>query len=82
MKIVEKQTRMLGQNTPVITFDLQLYIIAQEVKLRNWDKLSHIVLRLGVSISLSCIGRVWENAAYSVVLKIYSLRPKCLGLML
>ena len=47
IKIVEKQTRMLGQNTPVITFDLQLYIIAQEVRLRNWDELSHIVLRMG-----------------------------------
>lgn len=29
IKIVEKQTRMFGQATPVITFDLQLYIIAQ-----------------------------------------------------
>ena len=37
IKIVEKQTRLLGQNSSVITFDLQLYIIAQEVRLRNWD---------------------------------------------
>ena len=28
IKKVENQTRMLGQNTPVITFDLRLYIIA------------------------------------------------------
>ena len=47
IKIVEKQTRMLGQNTPVITFDLQLYIIAQEVRLKNWSELSHVVLRMG-----------------------------------
>ena len=35
IKIVDNQTRMLGQSTPVITFDLQLYIIAQEVRLWN-----------------------------------------------
>ena len=47
IKIVENQTRMLGQSTPVITFDLQLYLIAQEVRLRNWEELNHIVLRMG-----------------------------------
>ena len=47
IKIVEKQTRMLGQDIPVTTFDLQLYIIAQEVRLRNWNELSHVVLRMG-----------------------------------
>ena len=47
IKIVEKQIIMLGQDKPVITFALQLYIIAQEVRLRYWDALGHIVLRMG-----------------------------------
>ena len=47
IKIVEKQTRMLGKDIPVITFDLQLYIIAQEVRLRKWTELGYVILRMG-----------------------------------
>ena len=66
IKIVEKQTRLLGQNTPVITFDLQLYIIAQEVRLRNWDELSHVILRMGGFHILELYWKILENGTPSV----------------
>ena len=39
--------KAIGQLIPVTTLDLQLYIIAQEIRLRNWNELSHHVIRLG-----------------------------------
>ena len=41
--------QLINQQTPVTTFDLQLYAIAQEIRLRNWDELGHHVIRLGMS---------------------------------
>ena len=39
--------QLINQHIPVTTFDLQLYAIAQEIRLRNWDELGHNVIRLG-----------------------------------
>lgn len=47
LKMVEKQMSLIGQQTPVTTLDLQLYAIAQEIRLRNWNELGHHVIRLG-----------------------------------
>ena len=47
LKMIEQQMKTLGQDTPVVTLDLQLYIIAQEIRYKNWDELKHFVLRLG-----------------------------------
>ena len=32
---------------PVIMFDLQLNVIAQNLRFKNWDELGHFVLRFG-----------------------------------
>ena len=47
LKVTEGQMKQLGQNIPVITFDLQLYVIAQNLGFKNWDELGHFVIRLG-----------------------------------
>ena len=39
--------KQLGQDIPVITFDLQLYVIAQTLQFESWDELGHFVIRLG-----------------------------------
>ena len=39
--------QLINQQTPVTTFDLQLYAIAQEIRSRNWNELGHHVIRLG-----------------------------------
>ena len=36
-----------NQQTPVTTLDLQLYAIAQNIRLRNWDELGPHVIRHG-----------------------------------
>ena len=46
-KKIEAQMLSLGQESPVITLDLQLYIIAQQVRFHNWDELKHHMLRMG-----------------------------------
>ena len=47
LKIIEKQMRAMGQDYPVTTLDLQLYIVAQNIRFRNMDELGHHVIRLG-----------------------------------
>ena len=47
LKVTEGQMMQLDQDIPVITFDLQLYVIAQNLWLKNWDELGHFVIRLG-----------------------------------
>ena len=52
LKLIEKQMLALGQETHVITIDLQLYIIAQKVRQKNWNDVAYFVLRLGFHICL------------------------------
>ena len=47
LKVTEGQMKQLGQDIPVITFDLQLHVIAQNLRFENWDELGHFVIRLG-----------------------------------
>ena len=47
LKVTEGQMKQLGQNIPVITFDLQLHVMAQNLRLKNWDELRHFVIHLG-----------------------------------
>ena len=47
LKQFEKQMTFNYQQTPVTTLDLQLYAIAQHIRLRNWDELGHHVIRHG-----------------------------------
>ena len=47
LKLVEQQMWTIGQDIPVITLDLQLYSIAQAIRLRNWEEFGHHILRLG-----------------------------------
>ena len=47
LKNIERQMATPGQTTPVITLDLQLYIIAQEIRFSNWEELNHFVTRMG-----------------------------------
>ena len=47
LKVIEGQMKQLGQDIPLTTFDLQLYIIAQNLRFKNWDELRHFVIRLG-----------------------------------
>ena len=42
--MTEGQMKQLSQDIPVITFDLQLYVIAQILQFKNWDKLGHFVI--------------------------------------
>ena len=46
LKNIERQVATLGQTTPAITLDLQLYIIAQEIRFNNWEELNHFVIRM------------------------------------
>ena len=37
----------VGGFPPITTLDLQLYIIAQEIRFANWEELGHHIIRLG-----------------------------------
>ena len=37
----------IGGFPPITTLDLQLYIIAQEIRFANWEELGHHIIRLG-----------------------------------
>ena len=47
LKLIERQMGTVGEFPPITTLDLQLYIIAQEIRFANWDELGHHILRLG-----------------------------------
>ena len=72
LKLIEKQMLALGQETPVITMDLQLYIIAQEVCQRNWNDKAHLVLRLGgfhtCLLYLKILGKRYSECELSEIL--------------
>ena len=38
--------RIINQKVPVTTIGLQLYAIAQQIRIWNWDELGHHVIRL------------------------------------
>ena len=66
LKVSEGQMKQLGQDTPVITFDLQLYVIAQNLRFKNWDELGHFVIRLGgfhiLEMFWKILGKRYGNA--------------------
>lgn len=72
LKLIEKQMRTIGQETPVVTLDLQLYIIAQEIRLRNWDELGHHVLRLGgfhiMELFWKILGKRYASSGFEDIL--------------
>ena len=39
--------KQLGQDPSVIMSNLQLYVIAQNLRFKNWGELGHFVIRLG-----------------------------------
>ena len=39
--------KQLGHDIPMIMFDPQLCVIAQNLLFKNWDELGHSVIRLG-----------------------------------
>ena len=47
LKVTEGQMKQLGQVIPVITIDLQLYVIVQNLRFKNWDELRYFVISLG-----------------------------------
>ena len=47
LKLIERQMKAVGGFPPITTLDLQLYIIAQEIRFANWEGLGHHLIRLG-----------------------------------
>ena len=47
LKLIERQIEAVGGLPPITTLDLQLYIIAQEIRFANWEELGHHIIRLG-----------------------------------
>ena len=50
MKMIEGQMQTIRMEKPIITADLQLYIIAhaQEIRFALWEEFKHHIIRLGV----------------------------------
>ena len=82
LKLIEKQMLELGQEILVITMDSQLYIIAQEVRQRNWNDMAHFVFRLGgfyiCLLYLKILGKRYSECGLSEIL----IEANILGVML
>ena len=74
LKLIEKQMQLINQQTPVTTFDLQLYAIAKEIRLRNWDELGHHVIRLGGFHIMELYWKIISKIILHLDLKISYLR--------
>ena len=57
MKMIEQQMQMIGIEKPIITADLQLYIIAQEIRFILWEEFKHHIIRLG---GFHVLERAWK----------------------
>ena len=57
LKLIERQMDAVGRFPPITTLDLQLYIIAQEIRFANWEELGHHIIRLVDFTSMSKCGR-------------------------
>ena len=64
--------QLINQQTPVTKFDLKLYAIAQEIRLRNWNELGHHVIRLGgfhiMKLYWKIIGKKYSSSGLEDIL--------------
>ena len=79
LKVTEGQMKQLGQDIPVITFDLQLYVIAQNLRFKTWDELGHFVIRLGGFHILEIFWKIFDKRYGDAGLMYLLIKSKVFG---